>query len=78
MATYFLNNIYYFYLPAHYSHGLQPFNNGIFNTSKATYRKELQKLTSLTGSIPIDKINFIKVYTKARKVGIIKKNILSG
>jgi hypothetical protein len=78
MATCFLNNVYYCYLPAHCSHGLQPFNNGIFNASKAAYRKELQKLTSLTNSAPVDKVNFIKTYAKAREVGMAKKNILSG
>ncbi|KAF5263353.1 hypothetical protein FOXYS1_5900 [Fusarium oxysporum] len=78
MATCFLNNVYCCYLPAHYSHGLQPLNNGPFNASKAAYRKELQKLTSLTDSAPVDKVNFIKAYAKAREVGITKKNILSG
>ncbi|EXK24631.1 hypothetical protein FOMG_18654 [Fusarium oxysporum f. sp. melonis 26406] len=63
MATCFLNN---------------PLDNGVFNTSKAAYRKELQKLTSLTDSAPVDKVNFIKAYAKARAVGMTKKNILSG
>jgi hypothetical protein len=44
MATCFLNNVYCYYLPAHCSHGLQPLENGIFNASKAVYRKELQKI----------------------------------
>ncbi|KAL9575810.1 hypothetical protein ACKAV7_000052 [Fusarium commune] len=78
MATCFLNNVYYYYLPAHCSHGLQPLDNGVFNASKAAYRKELQKLTSLTDSAPVDKVNFIKAYAKAREVGMTKKNILSG
>jgi hypothetical protein len=50
----------------------------VFNASKAAYRKELQKLTSLTDSAPVDKVNFIKAYAKAREVGMTKKNILSG
>ncbi|KAH7461560.1 hypothetical protein FOMA001_g19031 [Fusarium oxysporum f. sp. matthiolae] len=78
MATCFLNNVYCCYLPAHCSHGLQPLDNGVFNASKAAYRKELQKLTSLTDSAPVDKVNFIKAYAKAREVGMTKKNILSG
>ncbi|KAF4438764.1 hypothetical protein F53441_12724 [Fusarium austroafricanum] len=78
MATCFLNNVYCCYLPAHCSHGLQPLDNGPFNASKAAYRKELQKLTSLTDSAPVDKVNFIKAYAKAREVGMTKKNILSG
>ncbi|KAJ0137215.1 Uncharacterized protein HZ326_19801 [Fusarium oxysporum f. sp. albedinis] len=78
MVTCFLNNVYCCYLPAHCSHGLQPLDNGIFNVSKAAYRKELQKLTSLTDSAPVDKVNFIKAYAKAREVGMTKKNILSG
>ncbi|KAJ0133039.1 hypothetical protein HZ326_23888 [Fusarium oxysporum f. sp. albedinis] len=78
MVTCFLNNVYCCYLPAHCSHGLQPLDNGVFNASKAAYRKELQKLTSLTDSAPVDKVNFIKAYAKAREVGMTKKNILSG
>ncbi|RYC78334.1 hypothetical protein BFJ63_vAg18793, partial [Fusarium oxysporum f. sp. narcissi] len=62
----------------HCSHGLQPLDNGPFNASKAAYRKELQKLTSLTDSAPVDKVNFIRAYAKAREVGMTKKNILSG
>ncbi|KAG6989101.1 Pogo transposable element with ZNF domain [Fusarium oxysporum f. sp. conglutinans] len=78
MATCFLNNVYCCYLPAHCSHGLRPLDNGVFNASKAAYRKELQKVTSLTDSAPVDKVNFIKAYAKAREVGMTKKNILSG
>ncbi|OBS16091.1 hypothetical protein FPOA_27761 [Fusarium poae] len=78
MATCFLNNVYCCYLPAHCSHGLQPLDNGIFNASKAAYRKELEKLLSLTDSAPVDKVNFIRAYAKARTVGMTKKNILSG
>ncbi|RKK11243.1 hypothetical protein BFJ66_g18304, partial [Fusarium oxysporum f. sp. cepae] len=78
MATCFLNNVYCCYLPAYCSHGLQPLDNGVFNVSKAAYRKELQKLASLTDSAPVDKVNFIKAYAKAREVGMTKKNILSG
>jgi hypothetical protein len=78
MATCFLHNVYYYYLPSHCSHGLQPLDNGIFNASKAAYRKELEKLAYLTNSTPVNKVNFIRAYVKARKIGIIKKNILSG
>ncbi|KAG6979719.1 hypothetical protein FocnCong_v010364 [Fusarium oxysporum f. sp. conglutinans] len=35
-------------------------------------------LTSLTDSAPVEKVNFIKAYAKAREVGMTKKNILSG
>src|SRR3954452_2674477 len=78
MATCFLNNVYCCYLPAHCSHGLQPLDNGVFNASKAAYRRELEKLTSLTDCAPMDKVNFIRAYAKAREVGMTKKNILSG
>ncbi|KAG6996863.1 hypothetical protein FocnCong_v014905 [Fusarium oxysporum f. sp. conglutinans] len=64
-------------LDGHGSH-VSPLDNGVFNASKAAYRKELQKLTSLTDSAPVDKVNFIKAYAKARAVGMTKKNILSG
>ncbi|OBS15010.1 hypothetical protein FPOA_28835 [Fusarium poae] len=53
-------------------------DNGVFNASKAAYRKELEKLLSLTDSAPVDKVNFIRAYAKARTVGMTKKNILSG
>jgi DDE superfamily endonuclease len=78
MAIYFLNNVYYCYLPAHCSHGLQPLDNGVFNALKAAYRKELEKLVSLTDSTPVDKVNFIQAYVKAHEVGITSKNIWSG
>ncbi|KAH7471297.1 hypothetical protein FOMA001_g13318 [Fusarium oxysporum f. sp. matthiolae] len=78
MATCFLNNVYCCYLPAHCSHGLQPLDNGIFNVIKGAYRKELQKLASLTDSAPVDKVNFIRAYAKARETGMRKDIILSG
>jgi hypothetical protein len=67
MATCFLNNVYCCYLPPHCSHGLQPLDNGVFDASKAAYRKELQKLASLTDSAPMDKVNFIRLMSKPRK-----------
>jgi len=78
MATCFLNNVYCCYLPSYCSYSLQPLDNGVFNAFKAAYRKELEKLAILTDSIPVDKVNFIRAYTKAREIGMIKKNILSG
>ena len=78
IVTCFLNNVYCCYLPAHCSHGLQPLDNGVFNASKAAYRKELEKLASLTDSAPVDKVNFIRAYAKAREVAMTSKNILSG
>ncbi|KAJ3454646.1 hypothetical protein MRS44_013246 [Fusarium solani] len=64
-------------LDGHGSH-VSPLDNGVFNASIAAYRKELQKLASLTDSAPVDNVNFIKAYAKAREVGMTKKNILSG
>ncbi|KAJ0126839.1 Uncharacterized protein HZ326_30053, partial [Fusarium oxysporum f. sp. albedinis] len=78
MATCFLNNVYCCYLPAHCSHGLQPLDNGIFNVIKGAYRKELQKLASLTDSAPVDKVNFIRAYAEAWEAGMRKDIILSG
>jgi hypothetical protein len=78
MATCFLNNVYCCYLPAHCSHGLQPLDNGVFNASKAAYRRELEKFALLTDSTPMDKVNFIRAYAEARRVGMTRKNILSG
>ncbi|EGU72267.1 hypothetical protein FOXB_17224, partial [Fusarium oxysporum f. sp. conglutinans Fo5176] len=42
------------------------------------YRKELQRLASLTDSAPVDKVNFIRAYAKAREAGMRKKIVLSG
>ena len=78
MALCFMHNVYLCYLPAHCSHGLQPLDNGIFNALKAAYRKELEKLASLTDSAPVDKVNFIRAYAKARTAAFTKKNIASG
>ncbi|EGU86232.1 hypothetical protein FOXB_03254 [Fusarium oxysporum f. sp. conglutinans Fo5176] len=64
-------------LDGHGSHAT-PLDNEIFNASKATYRRELEKFASLTDSTPMDKVNFISAYAKARRVGMPEKNILSG
>ncbi|KAG6989142.1 hypothetical protein FocnCong_v020895 [Fusarium oxysporum f. sp. conglutinans] len=64
-------------LDGHGSHAT-PLDNGVFNALKAAYRRELEKFASLTDSAPIDKVNFIRAYAKARRVGMTKKNILSG
>ncbi|KAK8074017.1 DDE superfamily endonuclease domain-containing protein [Apiospora phragmitis] len=78
MAECFLNNVYCCYLPAHTSHGLQPLDNGVFNSLKACYRRELGKLVSLTDSRPVDKFNFIRCYARAREAAFTKQNIKSG
>ncbi|KAM4063329.1 DDE superfamily endonuclease [Hirsutella rhossiliensis] len=46
-------------LDGHGSHAT-PFDNGVFNAIKAAYRKELDRLASLTDSTPVDKVNFIR------------------
>jgi hypothetical protein len=56
---------------------LQPLDNGVFNVVKGAYRKELQKLASLTDSAPVDKVSFIRAYAKAREAGMRKEVILS-
>ncbi|KAK2685623.1 hypothetical protein QWA68_015429 [Fusarium oxysporum] len=53
-------------------------HNGTFNVIKGAYRKELQKLASLTDSASVDKVNFIRAYAKAREAGMRKEIILSG
>jgi hypothetical protein len=53
-------------------------DNGIFNATKSAYRKELGNLASLTDSAPVDKVNFIRTYAKAREVGFTKKIIRAG
>ena len=78
MTMCFLSNVYLCFVPAHTSHGLQPLDNGIFNALKASYRQELHKLGSLTDAAPVDKINFIRCYTIARKAGMTPRTIKSG
>jgi hypothetical protein len=77
MSFCFLNNIYCCYFPAHCSHRMQPLDNGPFNSLKAAYRKELKTLNSLNDSRPIDKIKFIRAYSKARSQGLTEQNIKS-
>jgi hypothetical protein len=45
---------------------------------KSAYRKELGNLASLTDSAPVDKVNFIRTYAKAREIGFTQKNIRAG
>ena len=77
MTLCYLNNINCCYYPAHTSHGLQPLDNGPYNALKAAYRKHLARLSQLTDSAPVDKINFIRCYAAARVDGLTKKNIES-
>ncbi len=70
MAICFLNNIFNCYLPSHCSYGLQPLDNAPFNVLKGAYRKELGKLAVLTDSAPVDKVNFIRTYVRAREVAM--------
>lgn len=78
MTVAFLNNVNLCFLPAHTSHGLQPLDNGPYNALKTAYRKQLQLLGSLTDAAPVDKINFIRCYTRARDEAFTKSNIISG
>ena len=78
MTLCFFNNINCCYYPAHTSHGLQPLDNGPYNALKSAYRKNLSQLAYLTDSAPVDKINFIRCYAKARQEAFTKKNIESG
>jgi hypothetical protein len=56
---------------------MQPLDNGPFNAVKAAYRKELKQFNFDTDARPVDKTNFIKAYSKARKAGLTEKNIRS-
>lgn len=78
MIECFFANIYLCFLPAHTSHGLQPLDNGVFNSVKTAYRKDLSHLESLTNSAPVNKINFIRCDAAARRAGMTKQNIQSG
>jgi hypothetical protein len=56
---------------------MQPLDNDPFNSLKMAYRKELKIWNSLNNSRPIDKVNFIKAYSKARSQGLTEQNIKS-
>jgi hypothetical protein len=45
---------------------------------KGAYRKELKKLAVLTDLTPVDKVNFIRAYAKAREARMTEKIIRSG
>jgi hypothetical protein len=75
MTFCFFNNIYCCYFPSHCSHEMQPLDNGPFNAVKAAYRKKLEQFNFNNDSHPVDKINFIKAYGKARVAGLTEKNI---
>ncbi|KAK8859480.1 Pogo transposable element with ZNF domain [Apiospora arundinis] len=78
MAVCFLNNVYCCCLPAHTSHGLQPLDNGVFNSLKVAYRRVFGKLASLTDVRPVDKVNFIRCYARAREAAFTPQTIKSG
>ena len=73
-----LNNIQLCFLPVYTSHSLQPLDNGLYNAFKAVYCKHLQALNSLTDAAPVDKINFIQCYKKAKEDAFIKTTLKSG
>jgi hypothetical protein len=73
MAFCFHNNMHCCYFLAHCSHGIQPLDNAPFNAVKAAYRKELKKFNFDTDARPVEKINFIKAYSKVRKAGLTEK-----
>ena len=66
MKICFENNVFLCFLPAYTSHDLQPLDNRVFNAIKTYFRAQIQSYQALSDSIPVDKINFIRVYTKAR------------
>ncbi len=72
MTIAFENNVNFCFLSAHTSHGLQPLDNGPYNALKAAYRKHMQMLASLTDAAPVDKVNFIRCYAKAREDALPK------
>lgn len=67
MAACYLNNIYLLFLPAHTSHGLQPWDNGPFGVLKVAYRRFLSQLSALNDSSNGGKIQFMNCLIEARK-----------
>jgi hypothetical protein len=76
MEECYFNNVYCCFLPAHTSQGLQPADNGHFNILKGAFRKEIERMDSLTDATPTGKINFIRCLAKARKA-VTKATIVS-
>lgn len=75
MATCYLNNVYLCYLPTHCSYGLQPLDNCLFSALKARYRRHLEDYNFSSNSTPIDKVNFIRCFKKARDDAYTMQNI---
>ena len=73
----FMNHVYLCFFPVYTSYGLQPLDNRVFNAMKATYQAELRQLAVLTDAAPMDKINFIRCYSRARTKGMTEQNIKS-
>lgn len=76
MATCFLNNVFCLYLPAHTSHGLQPWDNGPSAVLKGAYCKALAKLSSLNDSTSGGKIQFMRCLIEARNA--VTPTVLKG
>jgi 4-hydroxybenzoate polyprenyltransferase len=74
----YINDVYLLYLPAHSSLVLQPLDLSFFSPLKTAYRKELADLVLLRGPVPFNKRDFLKAYSKARRVAGTSRIIRAG
>jgi DDE superfamily endonuclease len=68
------HDIHPLYLPAHASHKLQPLDVGPFSPLSATYERLVQNYTP-TGFATLNQVVFMKLYTQARQITLIERNI---
>lgn len=74
----YINNIHLLFLPAHASHILQPLDVAVFSPLKATYRRQITNLATMTDCALIGKRLFLASYVIAREEGLTARNIRSG
>ena len=62
-------------LPAHLTHILQPLDVGIFGPLAHAYKLGVRKSGDLMAVHHIDKVEFLEIYQRARRIAVTPKNI---
>ena len=62
-------------LPAHLTHIIQPLDVGIFAPLAHAYKKGVRTSGELVAIHHIDKVDFIEIYQRARRIAITQQNI---
>ena len=64
-------------LPPHSTHILQPLDIGVFSPLATAYKNGVQARTRFGASYAIDKVDFLEIYSHARKEAVTEENIRS-